>query len=184
MPHKVRYLEDLEPLREGVRNAARCTVKKLNTLNTKSTDPLDALYTLKFDKSGYHPVNQQQLDLGEQLNQTFTVLASLAAAKHLLKCRPECGLLLHLAEEAGKDIESIRDGVLHAEVFASVKRRANNDKFNKDIERLAKWGAIHRYIFFYSPLYTSGRQPELEKRARKTHDIEVEVWALDRSEIV
>ena len=58
MPHEVRYLEDLEPLREGVRNAARRTIKKLNTLNTKSTDPLDALYTLKFDKSGYHPVNQ------------------------------------------------------------------------------------------------------------------------------
>ena len=181
MPHEVRYLEDLEPLREGVRNAARRTIEKLNT---KSTDPLDALYSLRFDKSGYHPVNQQQLDLGEQLNQTFTVLASLAAAKRLLKCRPKCGLRLHLAEEEGKDIESIRGGVLHAEVFTSVKREPNNRKFNEDIKKLAESGATHLYIFFYSPLYTSGRQRKLEERARKRHDIEVEVWALDRSEIV
>ena len=142
------------------------------------TDPLEVLHTLKFDAPGYHPVNGQSLNLVEQLNQTFTVLASLAAARRMLECRPKCGLCLHLAEEGGRDIHSITEGVVEAEVFASVHPR-NNNKLKEDLDRLAESKSTHRYVFFYSPSYTPGRKPNLER-----DNLKVEVWALGRPEIM
>ena len=176
MPSPIYRVEDLEPLQVKVRDAARRTIE---TLNMYGPDPLDILHTLKFDARGYHPLQGHQLNLVEQLNQTFTVLASLAAAKRLLKCIPGSGgLCLHLATEQGRDIHSIRQGVVEAEVYASVNPR-NNNKLNDELDSLAESQAIHRYVFFYSPSWNEGRKQRLERDG-----LEVEVWALGRSEIM
>ena len=175
MPHIIYRLEDLEPLRSSVHKAARSTFQRLNELGT---DPLAFLHALKFDARGYHPVDGRELNLIEQLNQTFTVLASLAAAKHLLKWVPNSGgLRLHLAEEQGRDIEGIIPSVVEAEVYASVNPR-NNNKLNDELDSLAESQARHRYVFFYSPRWNEGRQHRLERDG-----LEVEVWALGSSEI-
>ena len=178
---EVHSLCQLQSLQEQVRDAARRAREKLNTL---STDPLEALYTLKFEECGYHPVKADQLnliELIEQLNQTFTVMASLAAARHLIEWFPQSGgLRLNLGTKSGRDIESIRPNEVEAEVFAAVCPK-NNGKLKKDIDRLAESPAVNRYVFFYAPSYTHspGRQCSLEQP-----DSTVQVWALDRQEIM
>ena len=77
---EVHNLDQIQYLRGQVRGAALLARQKLNTL---SSDPMEALYTLKFEKHGHHPLKVHELNLIEQLNQTFTVMASLAAARHL-----------------------------------------------------------------------------------------------------
>ena len=173
---EVHSLYQLEYLQDQVRNAAQQVRAKLDTL---STDPLEALYVLKFEEFGYHPLNQHQLNLIEQLNQTFTVMVSLAAARHLITWFPQSGgLRLNLGAARGRDIESIRPDELEAEVFAAVNPK-NNRKLEKDIQRLAESVAANRYVFFYSPSYCPGRQCELEQPGSN-----VQVWALGRREIM
>ena len=110
---EVHSLCQLQSLQEQVRDAARLARDKLNTL---SADPLEALHALKFDKCGYHPLKRHPLNLIEQLNQTFTVMASLAAARHLLGWFPHCGgLRLNLGTDSGRDIESIFPQVVEGE---------------------------------------------------------------------
>lgn len=170
---KVRSLSDIEALQEGVRKAAQYACANLNALKA---NPLEALHTLKFEEYGYHPlVEGQRVNLIEQLNQTFTILASLAASRLLMKWFPESdGLYLNLGTAPGRDIESITHGVVEAEVFAAVNPR-NNNKLSKDIRRLADSQAAHRYVFFYAPGHDSGRQQ---------HQDGVQVWALEWQEII
>ena len=180
MPHKVCRPEDLEPLQQWVRNAAQRTVE---TLNFRGTDPLHVLHTLKFDRPGYHPVTGRQENLIEQVNQTFTVLATLAAARCLFKCIPgiDC-LCLHLAEESGRDIHGIPEGVVEAEVYSAVRPRNNYEATLKaDLTSLSKSQTAHRYVFFYSPDYVTAtaRCPELE-----IDGFGVEVWGLGHSEVM
>ena len=173
---EVHSLCQLQSLQEQVRDAARLARDKLNTL---SADPLEALHALKFDKCGYHPLKRHPLNLIEQLNQTFTVMASLAAARHLLGWFPHCGgLRLNLGTDSGRDIESIFPQVVEGEVFTAV-HPTNNRKLKGDIKRLAESLAANRYVFFYAPSYNPGRQYGLEQL-----DSKVRVWALGRQEIV
>ncbi len=175
---EVHSLCQLQSLQEQVRDAARRAREKLNTLGT---DPLEALYTLKFEECGYHPVKGYELNLIEQLNQTFTVMASLAAARHLIEWFPQSGgLRLNLGTKSGRDIESICPNEVEAEVFAAV-RPNNNGKLKKDIDKLAGPPAANRFVFFYAPSYSHslGRQCSLEQP-----DSTVQVWALDRQEIM
>ena len=175
---EVHSLCQLQSLQEQVRDAARRAREKLNTL---STDPLEALYTLKFEECGYHPVKGHELNLIEQLNQTFTVMASLAAARHLIEWFPQSGgLRLNLGTKSGRDIESVRPNEVEAEVFASVHPN-NNRKLKYEIYRLAKSPAVNRYVFFYAPSHSHspGRQCSLEQP-----NSTVQVWALDRQEIM
>ena len=147
-------------------------------MTTVSADPLEALHALKFEKCGYHPIEGHQLNLIEQLNQTFTVMASLAAARYLLEWFPQSGgLRLNLGAKAGRDIESIQGNEVEAEVFAAVHPN-NNEKLKKDIKRLAGSVASNRFVFFYAPSHSPGRRLDLEKL-----DSGVRVWALSRREV-
>ena len=180
---EVHSRSQIQSLQEQVRDAARLAREELNTL---STDPLEALHRLRFEKCGYHPLKGHELNLIEQLNQTFTVMASLAAALHLIKWFPQSGgLRLHLGTESGRDIESIRPNKMEkveveAEVFAAVHPN-NNGKLKADVKRLAKSRAASRYVFFYAPSHSHspGRQCSLEQL-----DSNVKVWALGRQEIM
>ena len=98
----------IECLQNKVSSAAHLTRVELHKL---PADPMEALYGVKFKKYGYHYLKDDRLDLVEQLNQSFTVMASLAAARRLLSKFPDCGgLRLNLATTRGWDIESIRPG--------------------------------------------------------------------------
>ena len=175
---EIKDLCQLQHEQEKVRQAARTTREKLKKL---SDDPLDALHTLRFESYGRHPWKDGELNLIEQLNQTFTVMASLAAARRLMKKKwfPQSGgLRLNLGTTPGRDIEGICQDVVEAEVFAAVNPK-NNGKLKKDIKRMKESRAQNLYVFFYAPSCTPGHKSGLE-----VPDSRVQVWALCRREIM
>ena len=181
MPKKiVNNLSDIEELRARVWNAARLTREELHTLDA---NPLEALRELKFEQWGHQPwrgsKEHRPMNFIEQLNQTFTVLVSLAAAERLMEWFPQCGgLRLNLGATRGRDIEGIIPNKVEAEVFAAV-RPNNNGKVTKDIKRLEMSSASHRYVFFYAPGFTYGRKCCLEQAGS-----EVQVYALEQDKIM
>ena len=44
---------------------------------------------MKFETAGFHPIQGHALNVVEQINQTWTYLVALAAARHLLEMHPE-----------------------------------------------------------------------------------------------
>ena len=177
-PLEIKHLCQLQREQEKVRQAARTTREKLKGL---SGDPLEVLHTLRFERYGRHPWKDGELNLIEQLTQTFTAMASLAAARRLMKEEwfPQSGgLRLNLGATPGIDIEGIRQDVVEAEVFAAVNPK-NNGKLKKDIDRMKESPAQNLYVFFYAPSCTPGRKSGLE-----VPDSRVQVWALCRREIM
>jgi hypothetical protein len=132
---EIRTLADAAVLEAGVRAAAARTIQLLPGL-LATTNPLDAFARLRFEPIGHHPIQDRALNMVEQLNQTFTCLASLRATAWILTRHPECGpLRLNLGTASGSDIEAI-DGSLAAETFAAVTP-TNNDKLRRDIRKVA-----------------------------------------------
>jgi len=119
--------------------------------------PLEFLYEMKFHEIGCDPIDStRQLNLIEQINQTFTYVASLKAANYLLQHHKEfTALTLNLGTTSGWDIESADNGGLVAEVFAAVTPN-NNNKLNKDIKKVASAKEKHRYVFFMCPGIKAG----------------------------
>ncbi len=90
-----------------------------------------------------------EVNLVEQINQTWTYLVALAAAKQLLELHPEAnGYRLAPGAHASQalDIMSEADGLVGAETFAAVHPR-NNDKLNNDLRKMAARTELNRYIF-------------------------------------
>lgn len=133
---------------------------------------IEFLRRLKFEECGRHPVEDRGLNLIEQVNQTFTYLASFRAARELFRLHPEVeGLRLNIGTEAGSDVEDLTRAVVAAEVFAAVDPR-NNRKFSKDINKVATSAARHKYVFFATPKFPAGRKPHLERDG-------VQVWCVE-----
>ena len=175
---KIKDLCQLQREQEKIRQAARIACENLKKL---SDDPLDTLHKLRFEKYGRHPWEDRELNLIEQLNQTFTAMTSLAAARRLMDMKwfPRSGgLCLNLGAAPGRDIKGIHPGVVEAEVFAAVNPK-NNGKLKKDIDRMKESRAENLYVFFYAPSCTPGHKPKLE-----VPDSKVQVWALCRREIM
>ncbi|MBK6924002.1 MAG: hypothetical protein IPH14_01705 [Thermomonas sp.] len=159
----IKTRQEALDLEQVVVHAARKALQQL----TAQHDPSNALKTLwqmKFRPVGCDPLDSDRpLNLIEQINQTFTYIASARAAKVLLELHPELApLTLNLGNIKGTDIESIHDGKLACEVFAAVNT-GNNQKLKKDIAKVAKTAANLRYVFFMCPGITAGRQNELER---------------------
>ena len=131
------------------------------------------LFQLKFQQVGCDPLNQsRQLNLIEQLNQTFTYLASFNGAEFLFSRHPNVqSLTLNLGTSSGSDIETLEDGGIAAEVFAAVTPR-NNRKLVNDIEKVSTTEARHRYVLFMSPEHEAGPYHGVPKAAG------VVVWSL------
>lgn len=90
-----------------------------------------------------------EVNLVEQINQTWTYLVALAVAKQLLELHPEAnGYRLAPGAHASQalDIMSEADGLVGAETFAAVHPR-NNDKLNNDLRKMAARTELNRYIF-------------------------------------
>ncbi|HWP63707.1 MAG TPA: hypothetical protein VNO86_09580 [Candidatus Binatia bacterium] len=149
MPVKtVHSFEDLNELRATIAAAAGETVNALRDLCGR--DPIEVLHRLKFSTVGRHPLEDRRLNLIEQVNQTFTYLASLAAAEVIAQRHPGAWPIeLRLGTASGSDVSSSSASVA-AEVYAAV-HPDSNDKRRKDIEKVRKTSAQHKYVFVYSP---------------------------------
>ncbi len=130
------------------------------TLTTKMKElgPLEFLAKMKFGQIGYDPLDtDRRLNMIEQLNQTFTYLASFMAVEYLYKVHPEIpSYRLNLGTTKGYDIESDNTQII-CEVFAAVDP-TNNDKLRKDALRLTGKPSKHKYVFFVCPRYAQGMQ--------------------------
>ena len=168
----IRSIGDADRLMTLIRDSA---ARVHNWVAAQSGDPLEVLRRMKFDPIGFHPVAGQALNLVEQINQTWTYAAAIAAARQLLLLHPEAeGFYLspgaHMAREL--DIMSVVPGLVGAETFAAVDPR-NNNKLASDLAKLATRTETHRYVFFLSPKCKGAmRQRKLERDG-------VQVWSVD-----
>jgi hypothetical protein len=169
MPHIVETVEHLTALQKRVEDAAERAVKELLQAPEGG---LELLKRIKFERIGQHPLEDRGLNLIEQVNQTFSLLTCFAALRILFGNFPGIdGFRLHPGAEPGCDIESLKPGLIAAEVFAAVSI-TNNNKLQKDIKKVAATRAAHRYVFFHVPGYTDGRQIQLETLEG------IEIWAV------
>lgn len=171
----ITSVHEVDKLIHAVRAASDRTVHSLRDLISNESDSLQVLRFMKFSEIGHHPTDGRKLSIIEQVNQTFTYLVSLEAAKWVLQTHPEflpAGINVNLGTAAGFDLESVDAGVMAAEVFAATNPRSN-DKLRKDVSRLAEKAADykHRYVFFSCPGFGVGRQTALETVAG------IQVWS-------
>jgi len=163
----IRTAADAAVLEARVLAAAARTIRLLPAI-LATTNPLDALARLRFEPIGHHPIQDRALNVVEQLNQTFTCLASLRAAAWILSRHPECSpLRLNLGTASGSDIEAV-DGSLAAETFAAVTP-TNNDKLRGDIRKVSQTTARLKYVFYLCPQHA----PSEPSPARERPDVKV-----------
>ena len=154
----IRIIEscaDCDDIEKRVVVAVAQTVTSLKEL-LASPDALQAFAAMKFELSGLHPIEERRLNLIEQINQTFTYLASVGAARWLLKEHQETvALRLNLGTAMGSDIESLdgnghTDGFIVAETFSAVTPK-NNNKLKNDIAKVSAADAKYKYVFYICP---------------------------------
>lgn len=165
----IRTTADAEALYSQILASAERTATWLRSF---SGDALSLLRALRFETRGSDPLSGEPLNVVEQLNQTFTILVSLRAVERLIEMHPSAaGFRLALGTSGGRDIESVEPNLVAAEVFAAT-RPGSNQKLKKDIERLARDPARHRYVFFAAPGYACGRHLELDAQGVEVHCVE------------
>jgi hypothetical protein len=150
---------EIEDYRKDLRASAEQTQIQIAELAGNESS-LGLMFRLKFEAIGCDPLDSsRRLNLIEQLNQTFTYLASLNGAEFLFKRHPKVQrLTLNLGTAAGSDIETAECGGIAAEVFAAVTPR-NNRKLANDVEKVSRAKAKHRYVLFISPECAAGSYP-------------------------
>jgi hypothetical protein len=171
---KVRVIRTAEEVQELVIAVTRSAERALTELakSAEARHGLDAFWYMKFAPVGCDPLNSESpLNLIEQINQTFTYLASAKAVQQLLELHPTLApFTVNLGTSPGSDIESAC-GSLAAEVFAAVNT-SNNRKLARDRAKVSQTKARFKYVFFMCPGYGPGRQPKLER------EVGVEVWSV------
>jgi hypothetical protein len=169
MDHRRRVIssiKDAEEMHSQILDAAIRTVAFLRNCND---DPMALLKRLRFDLVGHDPLTGEPLNVVEQLNQTFTILATLKAVEELIKLHPDAGgYPLALGTCGGRDIESVENGLVAAEVFSATHPNSNQ-KLRKEKDRLATDASKYRYVFFASPCFSAGRHKELETPETGVH---------------
>jgi hypothetical protein len=144
-------------------------------MSAQTSDPLDLLRCMKFDPIGFHPIEDHALNLIEQINQTWSYLVALAAARQLLELHPDArGYQLAPGAHASipLDIMSEAEGLVGAETFAAVDPH-NDAKLAKDRAKMAARTELHRYVFFMSP-----RFPGIRRLGQFERD-GVQVWSVN-----
>ena len=163
----VKCSEDLSALEARVVGSAQRTAEALARILAESK-PLDALARVRFEQFGFHPIQDRALNFIEQLNQTFTFIASLRAAAWIFAHHPEVGALrLNLGTAGGSDLESL-DGTLAAEAFAAVTPNSN-DKLRKDVAKVGSTNARLKYVFYSSPAV----EPRAPVPAPQNHSVQI-----------
>ncbi|MBD3402528.1 hypothetical protein GF420_06510 [candidate division GN15 bacterium] len=166
----VRSLEELERYEREIDTSAKRAIDALRQAPERGVRLLERI---KYERIGWHPIENRRLNLIEQVNQTFSYLTCFKAIRQLLSEFPESGgFRLHLGTDPGPDIESVEQNLVVAEVFAAVSI-TNNNKLYRDMERVAASEARHKYVFFSVPGFPPGRQPQLETNNG------IQVWAIE-----
>ncbi len=164
----IATIDDLASLETTITLSCESTMTALRELiATKSA--IQVMERMKFEPIGRDPLSDRPLNVIEQVNQTFTYLATIKALRYLFE--HHAGLapfVINLGTAAGSDIES-QDRTLAAEVFAAVSTRSN-DKLRKDIRKVGATAAEHKYVFYSCP----GE----EKAERRTAVSDVKLIAL------
>jgi hypothetical protein len=147
------YIESAEKIGELLEKARLSAKQAHEHLLSTSIDSVDLMFSLKFEPIGSHPITHHKINLIEQINQFWTFVTALTAAREILKLHPDVGGLAlapgaHAAQQF--DIMSRKKNVLAAEVFAAVDP-TNNGKIKSDVDKLANDKARYRYVFFMSP---------------------------------
>jgi hypothetical protein len=168
----VRNIGDVDRYLGQVQDAA---AEIHDWIAAQTGDPLDLLRRMKFETTGFHPIQGHALNVVEQINQTWTYVVALSAARHLLEMHPDAGGYVlapgaHAAIEL--DIMSEARGLVGAEPFAAVDPK-NNRKLALDLQKLAARTEQHRYLFFMSPRFPGfKRLPQWERSG-------IQVWSVD-----
>jgi hypothetical protein len=174
-PSMAMLIETVADIDRQIALVRSATAGVLDWIVGARADPLAVLHRMKFDPVGKHPVDGHDLNFIEQVNQTWTYLTALAAARQLLLLHPDVGgFKLAPGAHASQplDVMSVAEGVVGAETFAAVHPR-NNRKLANDLDKMGARPEQHRYVFFLSPAYAgSKRRPELERDG-------VQVWSVD-----
>jgi hypothetical protein len=168
----ISNIEEAENHIEDLRISAEASQIKIDEISSHNhSNPIEFLRRIKFEQVGCDPLDDQRpLNFIEQLNQTFTYLASFKAAKILFERHPELkALTLNLGTKSGSDIENIEKGIA-AEVFAAVNP-SNNGKLQKDIVKVSTTNAKHKYVFFMCPEVDEGQYS-------KATQGDVVIWSL------
>ena len=167
----LKDVSDIQEHIEDVVHSAEQAQLRITEIS-EGTDALNLLKRLKFQRLGYDPLNSNRdLNFIEQINQTFTYLASLKAAEYIFEEHPGIkSLTLNLGTASGSDIETSDCGGIAAEVFAATQPNSNQ-KLKKDIEKVSKTAAKYKYSFFMCPDVEPG-----EYVSKSTPD--VIVWSL------
>ena len=154
----VHLPEDLIPLKTILTSSAERTRNKIHAISSVS-DPLILLSAFKYNQTGCDPLDpERDLNLTEQVNQTFTYWATFEAVVYLFKKHPTIkSLTLNLGTQGGSDIGSEDDGGIYAEVFAATSPQSN-DKLRKDVMKVSASKSQHKYVFFSCPEYPVGSQ--------------------------
>jgi hypothetical protein len=166
----VNNIKELEQLEQKLYESMDKTLYQISSEIDANTS--QALFAkMKFGGIGFDPLDPKRvLNIIEQINQSFTYLASFYALEVLFTEYSELApFRLNLGTAPGSDIES-ECGELAAEVFASVTP-TNNQKLRKDIDKVLETEARLKFVFFICPNFELGRQPQLERS-------DVVVWAL------
>jgi len=147
----VASIADLDRLEQSIATSAAATAQRLFAQLEKAKD-LAALARLKFEEAGCDPLDTTRvLNFVEQLNQSFTYLATVGGARWLLSEHvSNAPFRLNLGTAPGPDIVSADNDVV-AEVFAAT-RPDSNDKLRKDVAKVRAFPAKYRYVFYLSPL--------------------------------
>nr|MDP9179987.1 hypothetical protein [Gemmatimonadota bacterium] len=156
----ITTVDELSQLEKNIAASAAATAETLSRQLQEASD-LSALARLKFDQAGCDPLDlNRALNFVEQLNQSFTYLASIEGAKWLLEHHPEhTPYHLNLGTASGPDIVSA-DGEVAAETFAAT-HPDSNDKLRKDLEKVRAIPAKHRYVFYLSPIETKRKSDDV-----------------------
>jgi hypothetical protein len=157
----ITSLTDLDTLKAKIIMSAEKSRSRLEVL-LKENAAIPFLEKIKFEKIGYDPIDSnRELNFIEQLNQSFTYLATIEGTRHLLESHPNATPFhLNLGTEPGPDIIS-RDQTVVAEVFAATNPNSNN-KLKRDIERVLTYQARYKYIFYISLISAKDTHPEIE----------------------
>lgn len=166
----VNDISELKQLEQKLYESMDKTLSQISSEIT-STSSQVLFSKMKFGGIGVDPLNAtRELNVIEQINQSFTYLASFYALEVLFTHYPQLApFRLNLGTAPGSDIES-ECGELAAEVFAAVAP-TSNQKLKKDINKVLETDATLKFVFFTCPNFELGRQTKLEREG-------VIVWAL------
>jgi hypothetical protein len=78
----VRSPRDIE---KGLAQVKASASRTQTWLARQSDDPLKLFRLMKFDRVGCHPIDDGDINLFEQINQTWSYVAAVVAARWLLK---------------------------------------------------------------------------------------------------